>query len=790
MKKVTLSRLFYRIGISALCFFAYGLITTGPNNLFHPVLALAADTGTDTVSLPAAPRMSITETGEAAETGCYASAFSLTLSADTGCKIYYTLDGSDPTNPQNSKRLEYTSALTITDRKDAENYVTAVDPAEFDNAYSRWDRTNKVIGDKYAAPDKENVDKATVVRAAAYDEASAAYSFITTNTYFVGDIKEHIAGIADSAKAAGIPLSIISVSTDYENLFDAEKGIYVKGNIFQAAAEAYGLSSSIVNVTRNLAANYTQKGKDWERPAHIDYIESDGSETKVKLQQDCGLRIQGNYSRSDLQKSFRFYARKEYGNGEKNFNYDFFHGAAKDEKGEPIAKYKKLVVRNGGNDAFLAKYRNTYWQTLFAELSCDVLASRACIVYLDGEYWGLYVLQEDLGDDYIEKHHGIDKTDYGIVTYKGDHEANPDIGYEIDDGEDLLPAGENQTYFMKDLINFFDTHISCVAKEDYEALAKLVDPDTCMDYFASEIWINNKWDWPGKNWYMWRTTKTPENADSANPYGDGRWRFALCDMDFGGWSGASEANDNTLNKEKDLLDLNYSDDKSHAGVIIIRTFAYFMSNSDFRAKFINRLDEIVAKTASPATASALADKFADTYDPLYEQFYNRYMSKSYNGRTNDISRQVGTAKSVRSTLTSFAKARINILDTLKETINEKAKTYTSDSSNSSNEENETDNKNESDNKVTPLKLSLSVKSSRKKIVILSEKKAKIVIKFSKKVSYKSGKKIKKIKKLTIKASKNKTGKITLTFQKKLPKKLKITVKETKGKQAKTMKKNY
>ena len=51
----------------------------------------------------------------------------------------------------------------------------------------------------------------------------------------------------------------------------------------------------------------------WERQAHIDYLESDGDTTSCKLQQDCGVRIQGNYSRSDLQKGFRLYARKDYG---------------------------------------------------------------------------------------------------------------------------------------------------------------------------------------------------------------------------------------------------------------------------------------------------------------------------------------------------------------------------------------------------------------------------------------------------------------------------------------------
>ena len=45
----------------------------------------------------------------------------------------------------------------------------------------------------------------------------------------------HIQGIEESCKAAGIPLAIMSVSMDYNDLFDYEKGIYVRGKVFEDA---------------------------------------------------------------------------------------------------------------------------------------------------------------------------------------------------------------------------------------------------------------------------------------------------------------------------------------------------------------------------------------------------------------------------------------------------------------------------------------------------------------------------------------------------------------------------
>ena len=53
---------------------------------------------------------------------------------------------------------------------------------------------------------------------------------------------------------------------------------------------------------------------------------------------------------------------------------------------------------------------------------------------------------------------------------------------------------------------------------------KLVDPQSVLEYFAVETWIDNKWDWPGKNWSMWKTAE----VDEANPYADGSPDSVFC----------------------------------------------------------------------------------------------------------------------------------------------------------------------------------------------------------------------------------------------------------------------
>ena len=42
-------------------------------------------------------------------------------------------------------------------------------------------------------------------------------------------------------------------------------------------------------------------------------------------------------------------------------------------------------------------------------------ASSECLVFIDGEYWGIYQITEKVSDDFIKSHYGIDKSDVAII---------------------------------------------------------------------------------------------------------------------------------------------------------------------------------------------------------------------------------------------------------------------------------------------------------------------------------------------------------------------------------------
>lgn len=542
--------------------------------------------------------------------GVYAEAFELVLDAEKKGDIYYTLDGSDPTTSETA--VLYENPIAITDRNGVANVVSAVDPVLFSGNFNYPHSSGYKFECKIEAPSDSAVEKGIVVRAVV-KKADGSFGDVQAATYFIGTPEEYVQGLTESCAASGQSLAVISLAVNYEDFFDSEKGIYVKGDTFQEDLNELLSSGEKLRdgeTARSLDANYKQRGRDWERVAHMLMFEFSPEGIVEVLNQQCGVRIQGNYSRSDLQKGLRLYARKDY--GDNNFRYAVFGEEYKNDQGEVMDKFKNLVLRNGGNCAFTSKFNDAFWQSLVRDTAVETKQSRPCVVYLNGEYWGLYVLEEDYTDDYFEDLHGVNKDD--VVVYKGDAESYA-IGYSLDEGE--IPEGEDVDYYFRDLLAFFDTHNDLKSQEDYEAFIKLVDPQSVMDYFAVQCWINNKWDWPGKNWSMWRTV----NTDAGNAYADGRWRFVFYDVEFGGVSGSSDARTNTIRednyKPKGLLDM----DTENPAVLC---FAYLMTNEGFRKEFCDKLLGLSEGLLEKEAALKRLEEFEAVYGPLYKQFFDRY----------------------------------------------------------------------------------------------------------------------------------------------------------------------
>ena len=73
-----------------------------------------------------------------------------------------------------------------------------------------------------------------------------------------------------------------------------------------------------------------------------------------------------------------------------------------------IEKFQSLVLRNSGNDWNFTMLRDGYATGLFKDIDIDIQAYRPMLVYLNGEFWGLYNLREKVNEHFIASHHPVD----------------------------------------------------------------------------------------------------------------------------------------------------------------------------------------------------------------------------------------------------------------------------------------------------------------------------------------------------------------------------------------------
>jgi hypothetical protein len=491
------------------------------------------------------------------DSGFYDSSFNLTLTADEGCDIYYTTDGSDPV--YGSKK--YTEPLTIKDMTDTDNRLSK--------------RTDIVPGGAEAP--RGNVDKAAVIRAVAVDSEGRASEYIT-KTYLIGKTNS---GYYKNMK-------VVSLVTDPDNLFDRDKGIYCLGRVYDENKN---------NGAKNpweFRANYSMKGKEWERPASFTMFENG---EKV-IEQNVGIRIKGAFSRSLAQKSFNVYTRKEYGAAE--FDYDFFSGkAVKAKNGKSIKKFDGIVLRNGGNDNSGAFFRDSINQNLVTDRSFAYQATSECIVLLDGEFWGIYQILEKNSTSYLSDHYGVKKSDIAVIKNGGLEDGNDK---DLSDWRNLCNAAAN-------------------GNMSYEEFCDKVDIQSFIDYFAAQIYWCNA-DWPQNNFSVWRSNV----VDETNPYSDGKWRMMLFDTESGQGLYGTEDKSYSADCFRRIRESNSQ---------LARVFNGLLNYERFRHKFARTMMDLINTDFEPNRVKEVINSYRYKYKQQVADTFARFHSGSLSGSNGE-----------------------------------------------------------------------------------------------------------------------------------------------------------
>jgi hypothetical protein len=269
-------------------------------------------------------------------------------------------------------------------------------------------------------------------------------------------------------------LPVFSLVTDPVNLWDDVTGIYVVG------------TNGITGYCSEEPVNWNQ---DWERPVSLEYYGKSGTR---KLFADGGLKIHGGCSRTSPMKSLAYFSRNEYGSNE--LRYHFF-------REKDVDWFKDLIFRNSGNDFPYTMMRDGIIQAVAkGNMDIDKQAFEPVLVFLNGEYWGIHNLREDVNEHYFESNFNIPGDEIDLLkTYN------------------QVVSGTATAY--RTLENFMGSHNLSV-QENYNYVAERIDINEYINYQITEMFFANR-DWPGNNQKYWRHRPT-----------DGKWRWIMFDMDF------------------------------------------------------------------------------------------------------------------------------------------------------------------------------------------------------------------------------------------------------------------
>ena len=237
----------------------------------------------------------------------------------------------------------------------------------------------------------------------------------------------------------GHSLPVASLVTTPGNLWDYYKGIYVEGP---------GASSEFPHV----GANYWQQ---WEKEATVSLFETDGD----GFSSPCGIRIFGAYSRALAMKSFSCFFRSVYGNSQ--LRYPLFGE-------EGLDTYEAFIFRNTGQDFPKARMKDPLLTELLGtKTDVAVQKNRPVVLYLNGEFWGVYYIREKINENYIA----------------GNYNVSPD---EVE----LSRANGTSSETYQELIRYVRSH-NLSDPEAYAYVASQIDIDEYIDYIVAEIYIAN-----------------------------------------------------------------------------------------------------------------------------------------------------------------------------------------------------------------------------------------------------------------------------------------------------------
>lgn len=367
------------------------------------------------------------------------NAFTLELTTATeGATIYYTLDGRNPLD-----------------------------------AGARG-----IAGTVYTSP--ISISRTTCVRAAAKKTGWVSSQSVTHSYIFLDQV------LRQSPNPEGFPTSWGGRGADYAMDSRVVDDPDYRDEIEDDLKSTPSISIAIANAdffdAQGIYANPTMSGPLSERAASIEWIDpATGDDFCV----NAGIRIHGGpYSRSGNPKNaFRLNFRAEY--GVSKLEYPLFPDS-------DVKSFDTLALRSiwnyswsgdsGGNTARADYLRDAFARNTMRDMGRLAPHGRGIQVYINGLYWGLYIMTERPTEDFAADYLGGDEDNYDILEAPSGTGASTTM--------DVVAGGQSGLQAWNALFTAAAGSLS--STEAYQNVQSYIDLPTMIDYMLMVYYTGSR----------------------------------------------------------------------------------------------------------------------------------------------------------------------------------------------------------------------------------------------------------------------------------------------------------
>ncbi len=312
----------------------------------------------------------------------------------------------------------------------------------------------------------------------------------------------------------------------------------------------------------------------------------------------------GNDSWAYNQRGFDYICRDQYG-----YNGDLEHQIFPEKS---RTKFQRVMLKPGASDNYPfengAHIRDAFIHTLSirADMKLDERTWRPAVVYLNGEYWGVYEIREKVDDhDYTEYYSNQNKFNlYFLKTWGGT--------WEEYGSPNAQPSWNALTSFI------LNNNMGNPANFNY--VDSLLNWKSLADYFMINSYTVNQ-DWLNWNTSWWRGLDTAGDKT--------KWRYALWDMDatFGHYINYTGIPDASANADPcNAENLPNPGGQGHTDILD----KLINENPEVEQYYITRYADLINTSFSCASMITLLDSMVNEIDPEMTAQCTKW-GGSYNG---------------------------------------------------------------------------------------------------------------------------------------------------------------